>query len=49
MGMCLRLGGDNAKAGSISNTFSFGIDILYAEVFKIIIIIGASLHTSRSS
>ena len=24
--------GDNAEAGSISNTFSFGIDILYAEV-----------------
>ena len=24
--------GDNAEAGRISNTFSFGIDILYAEV-----------------
>ena len=24
--------GDNAEAGSISNTFSFGMDILYAEV-----------------
>ena len=38
MGMCLRIAEENAEAGEISNTFSFGVDILFAEVCMITII-----------
>ena len=37
--MCLRIAEDNAEAAGISNTFSFGVDILYAEVCIIILCI----------
>ena len=36
--MCLRIAEDNAEAAGISNTFSFGLDILYAEVCIIILL-----------
>ncbi len=38
MGMCLRIAEENAEAGEISNTFSFGVDILFAEVCMLTII-----------